>query len=197
MGVSPTSDPTGNWNLYRFDVDASNQVYIDYPFIGFNKDWIAVRALMFRISGDAFTRIHLYAFNKTNLYAGGSGAFTLFARTDIGLHQTPAVTFDTNISTLYLLQQMGEYSQNVNSLRLYTITGPVGSEVLTIGPTVTATNRWNYLAFTGDNSSFSPQLGSTKKIYTKNAKIQTLVYRNGSLWAAQTIYLPAGTAATR
>lgn len=191
IGVSQTSDPTGNWNLYRFRADASGQTYIDFPFMGFNKDWIAVRALMLNVSGDAFNRVHIYAFNKTNLYAGGSGTFTLFASSNIGKHQTPATTFDTDVSTLYLLQQMGEGARNINTLRLYTITGAVDSPVFTIGPTVTATNRWDYIANTGDNSNFSPQLGSTRKIYTKRANIYTLVYRNGSLWAAQTIYLPA------
>jgi hypothetical protein len=197
MGVSQTSDPTGNWNLYRFDADASNQTFIDYPFIGFNKDWIAVQAVMFNLN-DSFNRVHIYAFNKTNLYAGGNGAFTLFARSDIGVFQTPAATFDTNISTLYLLQQLGEHNRtDLNSLRIFTITGPVGSEVFTVGPTVVSTNRWAFNAPSGFNSTFHPQLGTTRRIYSKGANIYTLSYRNGSLWAAQTVYLPSGGTATR
>ncbi len=43
IGVSQTSDPTANWNLFKVDVDATNAVWADYPSVGFNKDWIAVQ----------------------------------------------------------------------------------------------------------------------------------------------------------
>ena len=124
------------------------------------------------------------------------GAFTLFARSDLGQFQTPAATFDTNLATLYLVQQTPDFAHDLNSLRIYTITGPVGSEVFTIGPTVTTTNVWNCCAPGGFNVSFLPQRGSARRILTKVANVQTLAYRNGSLWAAQTIYLPEAGAST-
>jgi hypothetical protein len=56
---------------------------------------------------------------------------------------------------------------------------------------------WDYNAPAGFNANFAPQLGSTEKIQTKGAFIESLVFRNGALWASQTIFIPAGGAATR
>jgi hypothetical protein len=53
ISASTTSDPTGTWRHYSFDVDAANQVWNDYPSVGFNKDWIAVSFNMFFVGGDS------------------------------------------------------------------------------------------------------------------------------------------------
>src|SRR2546423_8540783 len=49
IGVSRTSDPTGAWNLFSVDADASNATWADFPSVGFNKDWIVVNANMFTV----------------------------------------------------------------------------------------------------------------------------------------------------
>src|ERR1041384_2571029 len=43
------------------------------------------------------------------------------------------------------------------------------------------------------DGNFAPQLGSTQKINNGDSVIQNVVYRNGSLWCAQTVFLPAGS----
>src|SRR5207342_3128426 len=75
IGVSQTSDPTGVWNLYRIDADTNNLAWIDFPSIGFNKDWIVVSGNMFAnfFSFGQATTVNIWAFNKTNLYSGGVG----------------------------------------------------------------------------------------------------------------------------
>src|SRR6266542_3800409 len=46
--------------------------------------------------------------------------------------------------------------------------------------------------------NFAPQLGVTNGIDNNDARIQSVVYRNGFLWFTHTIFLPGGTsAATR
>ena len=80
LGASATSDPTGDWNLYRIDVDPSNRAWGDYPSLGFNRNWISVTLNMFRIAGDGgFERADVYVFDKAALYAGATARFKRFS----------------------------------------------------------------------------------------------------------------------
>jgi hypothetical protein len=60
-----------------------------------------------------------------------------------------------------------------------------------------ATNqRWDpYIDPNGDTipDDSAPQCGSTARMVTNDQRIQNVVYRNGSLWAAQMVYLPPGS----
>ncbi len=193
MGVSQTSDPTGTWNLYRIDADPANVAWADYPSFGFNKNWIVVQINMFAVSNNAFIRSNIYAFNKADLYSGGTGLFTLFLDSSGGFAQTPAITYDTTVSTMYLLEDWFGNSGGMGILRLSTITGPVGSETYTPGvvfPSVA--DPWEDIGSTGF-ADFAPQSGSTQKIMCNDARMQNTVYRNGSLWSTHTIFLPAGS----
>jgi hypothetical protein len=38
VGVTQTSNPMGNWNLYSIEADPAHLVWADFPGIGFNKD---------------------------------------------------------------------------------------------------------------------------------------------------------------
>lgn len=193
IGVSQTSDPTGAWNLYRIDADPANAGWADYPSFGFNKNWIVVQVNMFGVVGDAFLGSNVYAFNKANLYAGGAGLFTLFLDGTGGFAQTPAITHDSALSTMYLLEDWNGNSSGMGVLRLSTITGAVGSETYTPGvvfPSVA--DPWEDIGSTGF-TDFAPQLGSAQKIMCNDARMQNTVYRNGSLWSAHTIFLPAGS----
>src|SRR5258708_20823157 len=44
LAVSETSDPTGNWLLYRVYADPSGNTWADYPRIGFNSKWVVITA---------------------------------------------------------------------------------------------------------------------------------------------------------
>ena len=50
VGVSQSSDPTGNWNLYKVTADPTGVRWADYPALGFNKDWVVVSMNLFPIS---------------------------------------------------------------------------------------------------------------------------------------------------
>jgi hypothetical protein len=75
IGVSQTSDPTGGWNIYRVNLGSSAN-WIDYPTLGFNKNWIVVQANIFTIAGNSFVNSTIWAFDKADLYAGGTGKYT-------------------------------------------------------------------------------------------------------------------------
>ncbi len=192
IGASQTSDPTGLWNLFKVDGDAANLLWVDYPSIGFNKDWIVVHVNMFTISGDNYSTGHTYVFNKAAMYnnAAPSAPFTLF--TDPDGTTNPALTHDAALSTVYLLQT---FSSAAGQLRLYSITGAVGSESLNGPTTITSPEAW--VSQPAGGADFAPQSGSAQLIQVNDARMQNLVYRNGSLWAAQTIFLPAGGTPTR
>ena len=195
IGVTQTNDPTGSWNLYDIDYDASNIVFGDYPNIGFNRNWITVTANSYRISDKGFVTSNIYVFDKASLYAATGSPFTLF-QDSTGTSQTPAVTYDDTLSTMYILENWNGNSAGGGYLRLSTITGAVGSEVLTLGVAFPSTpNPWDSAPPGG--TDFAPQLGSVRKLNAGDSVVQNTVYRNGSLWCVQTVFLPAGGAATR
>src|SRR5205823_3949837 len=76
LAVSQSSDPTGNWFLFRADTDAANLVSADYDNLGYNKKWIAITANMFRVSNDNFAGVRFFIFDKSDVYTNGTGAFT-------------------------------------------------------------------------------------------------------------------------
>jgi hypothetical protein len=190
IGVSQTSDPTGAWNLYRVAGDSGGTLWADYPSIGFNNKWVVVTVNMFAISNGAFSRGRIWAFNKSNLYSNLTGSFTRFDDTS-GATEVPATTFDNTLATLYLVQNWNGNSSGSGFLRISTITGAVGSEVYngTTPAFVTTSNTWGSGAPGGVD--FGPQLGSSQKVDTGDSRMQTVIYRNGSLWAAQAAFLPA------
>lgn len=191
VGVSQTSDPTGGWNLYKVNVDANGASWADYPTLGFNGDWIVVQTNVFTVSQGAFVASNIYAFDKADLYAGGSGQYTMF-QDPTGFTDYPAVTHDNTFPTEYLVRNWDGRS---GTLRVSTITGAVGAEVLTSGVAFPqAANAWQDSAAV---TNFAPQLGSASGIDTDDDRIENCVYRNGSLWAAQTVFFPATGTPTR
>ena len=186
IGVSQTSDPTGDWNLYRIDADAGDTGWIDYPSVGFNKNWIVVQGNMDPISTNTLANnSQIYVFNKADLYANGAGLHTLFPRNDIGSTQVPATTYDENLATMYLVTTWS----GDGILRMFTITGAVGSEVMTDGSFVSTSNPWA----PDGGVDLAPQLGSSEGIHVNDHRMQNVVYRNGQLWCTHTIFLPAVT----
>ena len=189
VGVSATSDPTGTWYLFAVDVDPNDNNWADFDALGFNKNWIVVTANIFATFGPDTNNPSYFIFDKANLYTNGPGAFTEIKEpSSLSFSVAPAQTFDNSLSTLYLIEDW----DNANArLRISTITGPVGAEVLTSGVAFpTGPNAWKY---TPPVNNFLPQLGSNRKIDSGDSRILSCSYRNGSLWCSQTAFLPVGT----
>ena len=102
IGVSQTNDPTAGWNIYKVNLGSSVN-WVDYPTLGFNKNWIVVQANIFTIAGNSFVNSKIWAFDKADLYAGGTGKYTALTPTS-GFTQVPATTMDPDLSTMYLLE---------------------------------------------------------------------------------------------
>jgi hypothetical protein len=189
IGVSQTTDPTGAWNLYKAVADSSGATWADFPTLGFNKNWIVVQANMFT-TANAYSGSKLFIFNKADLYAGGVGLYTAI-KESAGFTDFPALTYDNNLDTEYLLES---WSGGSGRLRISTITGPVGAEVLTAGVAFPTASAWQSGSPTGN---FGPQLGDSRGIDTGDDRLLNCVYRNGALWTSHTVFMPVGSTVTR
>ena len=129
VGVSQTSDPGGTWNLYSFNTGA----LIDFPNIGFNKNWIVVSINRYS-NGGAFQHGTVLAVDYPSARAG-SGAGTFF-QTAAGTHfcSAPCVTYSSNSDTEYVVTHLSSGSATYS---LDMITGTPGSPTLLTGGALT------------------------------------------------------------
>jgi len=194
VGVSAGPDPTGTWYLYSIVNDSAKALFADYDLIGFNKDWVVVTINQFNSTLTSFVRADVFAFNKANLLANAGASYTRIQVTTTDAALKPAITFDSSVSGLYLLN---EWNGANALLKLWQLTGAVGSESLNpvttgsiFGPGfVQFPATWSE----APASEFLPQLGIATKIDEGDTRIHTLMYRNGSLWTTHTIFLPANS----
>ena len=201
MAVSATSDPTGLWHLYYFDGDPDDILWVDYPSMGFNKDYIAVNVNMFPVTelAGAFEN-HTYIFKKADLYAGS--AVTPVVDKDLSGWGTnvPAITHSATETNLYMVANIdGNYEGGYAVLglsRIYPKGGDVDDPVLEARYSFPNLNQ-PFDTYLTDRLDFAPQLGSEQKIQTNDGRIQNAVFRNGSLWTTHTAYLAVGGSPTR
>jgi N-acetylneuraminic acid mutarotase len=187
VAISATNNPTGNWFIYFIDLDASDTDWFDYPSVGFNKNWICIQGNRFAISGNSFKGSSIFALKKSDFYAGGAAHYNSWNKTDIGGTQSPAITYSTTLNEMYLLCDWnGNFSGN-GYLRLFTISGSIGSETLTYGPFIATPNPWASWGVS------APQRGDSRRIDNGDSRMMNVIYRNGSLWAAHTVFLPASS----
>jgi hypothetical protein len=118
------------------------------------------------------------AFDKTDLYAGGEGRYRIF---DIGVPYggipVPAATLDPSETAIYFVGHENGNSGGAGLLRLHKLEGPPGSETFTYGPTLGVAAPWAFWAGDPSDTSplrpdFAPQLGSTQRLQTGDARIQ-------------------------
>lgn len=192
IAVSQTNDPTGTWNFYAVDADAANVNWLDYPSLGFNKDWITITGNLFSIAANAFAGAQIYVFDKATMYAGGainSTNSTLITNSTIGATHTPAFTYDNSLAKQYILQH---WNSSGATWRMWEITGTTHPLTMTSLGFPTNSSAWSNTAVAG------PQSGVVASQYLDagDVRMQSVVYRNGKLWGTQSIALPS-TSPTR
>lgn len=186
LAVSQTSDPTGSWYTYSVDAQTTSSNWMDYPTLGFNKDWIVVTGNMFTISNNSFSTSKVFVFNKTNVYAGSAGTVNSFSDNTVFTLQ-PCVTYDNTVGTVYMVSDWNNNSGGSGFVKLFTVSGAAASPTYSAGSTIGINQPWSATAKT------APQLGTTNKISTNDTRIMNAVYRNGSVYCAQTVFLPSTT----
>lgn len=186
LGVSTTSDPLGEWNMYWIDPDESNVTWFDFPSIGFNKKWITISGNMF--GGDYYRTV--FVFDKMAAYNGDEIVnFTRFATTQ-GFTLVPSITYDTVVEDQYLISTSNGNSGGMGYIQKFKLSGAVNNPIFEYEGAIGIPEPWSNGA--GESGNFLPQLGSSELINSVDSRMEDVIYRNGKLWAVHHIFLPAG-----
>jgi hypothetical protein len=191
LAVSQTADPTGGWITYTIDADPADLYWFDYPSLGFNRNWITVGGYMFdnpNLSNTPHSRV--WVINKATVYAGVANInVPFFDRSDV-FHISPAVTYSATENTQWLVSRWNNNSSNSGFYRLYSITGTQAAPVFNVGNTVNVGGAW---AAAGPNG---PQSGSASGLNLGDDRLLQSCLRNGTLWVANNVFLPAASPTT-
>ena len=171
IGVTETSDPTGNWYLWKVDADPFNTYWADFPFVGFNSKWIAFGANMYANSDNSSNGNKIWVFDKTNTYANNLLICRVFSTNFQSF--VPCVTFG-NEPDLYVIAS-GWSNLSDDFIRVDKISGPLYS------PT------YNYVRFVDvpdtTQPANSPQLGGIRDIDNGDSRISASpVFRFGHIF---------------
>lgn len=189
IGISETSDPTGNWYTYSIDNgDANQNDLLDYPELGYNNNWVVITGNDFvgnNVTGD------IYVFNRDSLYNGlyGSAITTYHLFTDNNAFSWgPAQTYGTSEDTLWMVQ---DGNGATGAMQIGCISGTASVPKYNAGGNISVTNTWN------ENAVDVSQKGSTELINDDDTRVGNgSFYLNGQLWFTHTIFLPATGTAT-
>ncbi len=199
VGVSWTADPTGSWQLFKI---STAPYWPDRPTVGFNKNWVVVQANLYDASG--FVESRVYAIDRAPLFQGAPPTLSYEWMSVAAMAVVPAATYGAAIEQpeeLYLLQTSSPMTGTLQLYRLeFDTLLPPNVRIVPVGPVAELTPvRWSD---SGGPSDFAPQRqgspGCTAapcapdcRIQTGDSRIQSVVYRDGHLWAAHTVFFPA------
>jgi hypothetical protein len=191
IGVSQTSDPSGAWFLYNFN---SAQT-VDFPIVGFNKNWISLSINAYTIT-NTFNRGINLVIDYPQARAG-VGTGTLFTHA-VGTHfcSAPSATYSSTENNLYVVTHLSSAGA---TYVVDVISGTPAAPVYTNGVTQTRTGGgWtqpsgNILPQSAPNAGASACGATPCRIETQDAQVRSApVFRGGFLYYTQTIGLPAG-----
>jgi hypothetical protein len=184
LAVSQTNDPTGSWYVYSFDAVGTTTDFIDYPLLGYNTNWVVITANDFTSNTTAVGKV--YVFNRASVYSGSAGTISTFTDNN-AFTLAPAQTFDASQTTLYMVQDWNGNSGGNGYVQICTVTGTASAPVYTAGAQLGINQPWS------ETTVGAKQSGSTKTFDNGDTRIGNAVYVNGSLWFAQTGFLPASS----
>lgn len=210
VGISATSDPQGTFTLYRFVVGCAGTdtgcdtdgEWADFPMLGFNKNWVAVGWNQFDSNSAAtFVAGKMLILDYPALRAGTSTSSITTVTTGGNFCMHPATTLSSTEETLYV---PAHTSSAGAQYRLHSISGTPSAPVLSLDPTP---NTRPGGAWTQPGGDTLPQTcvgtpGTTcpttpRRLDSGDSHIRSnVVFRNGSIWYAQTVGLPAGRTAS-
>ena len=188
IGISQTHDPEGNYTLYALDPDTGSSLWMDFPMLGFNKNWIVISGNMFTIPG-ASQEGRVFAIDYPSLLAGTMSGTLFSGITGVngGFCMHPASTYSSTENTEYLVSHLSSAGA---TYILSTITGTPGTPVMTIGAVkVRPGGGW---AVSGGNilpqQCLSSCPGSLVFADPGDQYVRgNVVFRNGAVWYSQTI----------
>ncbi|MEO8380094.1 MAG: IPT/TIG domain-containing protein [Acidobacteriota bacterium] len=180
FAVSATADPTGAWYRWAVAADAASTAagghWIDYPSMGFNKDWIVVNENVFNFgtAGGGFWGTQIYVLDKQAAYANTLGTINVFEAAFVpgctgsatpelelgcGFTMAPTINEDNATSTVYLVE---DWDSGAAQLRLSKITGTAATPVLTVGTQFPQSSEaWRFDAVRISNKTTATVNGTT------------------------------------
>ena len=207
IAISQTSDPAGSYFLFRFIVGCANGTpgcavngeWADFPMLGFNKNWVAVSMNMFSIAAAPLSNNQKTLVLDYPQLRTGVSAANLFTGVGIGFCNHPAETYDATQNTLFFATHV---SSGGATYRLSTMTGTPSAPVFSIGVLQTRPGG----GWTQPTGDILPQNcvagfpvatftcpGPPRGLDVTDAQLRSdVVYRNGKVYYAQIIQLPAG-----
>ena len=110
FGVSQTSDPAGSWFLYAVTPGFTSAPRLDFPIIGFNKNWLVVTINAYTSAG-SFSRGGTMIASYPQAAAGTLASVTNVTQAS-GSHfcTAPCVTISATEDTLYLVTHLSSGS---------------------------------------------------------------------------------------
>ncbi len=186
MAVSDGPDPMAGWVFYRFDGDGDNDQWFDFPTVGFNRNWVVVNGNLFPNPGtSADTESRTWIINKDQLYAGGTVGAVVYNIT--GGYNTicPAKVYDPNENDLWCVTND---DVNDNDIRFFKITGTAAAPGMSEESYVSISGSWG-----SGGTNLGPQAGSAQRIHCGDHDVLSVIWRNGKLYSAQTVFFPDGT----
>jgi hypothetical protein len=169
VAVSDDSDPNGEWHKYRFETTDLSGNLFDSPNMAVDED-------VLYITGDGFgfgANYPVYTFDKASLLVGDPPAVAQQTTLSTSTQSAgiPPVSFD-DPPALYMIEH--QEGSNRTGVRLIALTDPLGAmDFHTFTLTVPAYS----------NPADPPQLGTSVRPESFDARFWSVAYRDGSLWA--------------
>ena len=189
LALSDGSDPTAGWSYRKLAVGGSD--YAEFPLLGWNGRWIVVTSNLVSTSTGYLSGSAIWAIDAESLLAGNP-AITRWSLDAPGSPIAPAVTLDAGQDDELLLQQASGNDNGHGRVRLFRVTDGGAGPSLSAAKTITAPLTWSDLP---NPLESLPQPGSTRKIVSDQDEFASACFRNGLLWAVQTVTVPATASA--
>ena len=200
FGVSQTSDPAGSWFLYSVSPAFSNAPVLDYPILGFNKNWLVVTINAYS-SGGSFRHGGVLIASYPQAAAGTlSSVTTVNQANGTGFCASPCITRSATEDTLFLVTHL---SSPGATFQVDAITGSA-TPTYTLGGTNTRPGGgWvqpsgNLLPQSAPISGTSACGATPCPIETQDSQVRSApMYRvdatsgQGLIYYAQTVGLPS------
>lgn len=191
IGVSATNDPTGTWHMYSVLVDPSGASWLDFPNVGFNSKWIVVTGNMFPNSASGVSGAVVYCFDYASIMSGSGAPYVKILQSS-SFSICPAVTYDPAQQSIFAVES---HNGGSGQIRLWKISGPVGSPAMTSIGYPTSSVHWHGGQPSG--ADFGPQSGISSRVDLGDDRFTSLMYRNHKLWCSHTVFLPSSGTASR
>jgi hypothetical protein len=173
VAVSDDSNPNGVWRKYAFDAKITvggNDLWMDYPMVGVNKDGICICGNMFGFTAGGGVEEFMVV-PKAPLLTGAPANATIFQDNSVGSVQ-PARSWDTTVTRLFCMAR-----GNGSDVKVFAISNAGGAPTLA----QTSVTVPSY-----DNPSPAPSSGGNT-LDTLGGRFLNCWFRDGKMVAAHTI----------